>query len=87
MSANSLVTARIEESIKHEASVVLKSIGLTVSDAVRLLLTNIATTHKFPLNIEVPNKKTIASIKESRTQKLKSFDNINSLIADLNADD
>jgi DNA-damage-inducible protein J len=87
MSSNSLVTTRINQSIKDEASIVLESIGLTISDAVRLLLTNIAITHKFPLTIETPNKKTFAAINEARTKKLKSFNSIDSLLADLNAND
>jgi DNA-damage-inducible protein J len=87
MSANSLVTTRIEQSIKDEASIVLESIGLTLSDAVRLLLTNIASTHKFPLNIEIPNKETIIAIKEARTKKLQSFNTLDSLLVDLHADD
>ena len=42
MASNALVTTRINENIKHEATEVLATMGLTVSDAVRLLLTKVA---------------------------------------------
>ena len=43
MAANQLVQARIDGAVKEEAAAVLAAMGLTVSDAVRLLLTRVAT--------------------------------------------
>ena len=86
MSSNSLVTTRINQSIKEEASIVLEAIGLTISDAVRLLLTQIAHEHTFPISMLTPNKITIQAIKESRSKDIKSFNNVDALMADLNAD-
>ena len=48
MASNALVTTRINENIKHEASEVLATMGLTVSDAVRLMLTKIAKDKSLP---------------------------------------
>lgn len=87
MTANVLVQARINESIKEEAATVLATIGLTVSDAVRLLLTRVARDHQMPFELLTPNEKTIAAMKEARHGKLKSFDNVEDLMADLNAED
>ena len=42
MSANSLVQARIDPEIKERAAAVLENMGLSVSDAVRILLTRVA---------------------------------------------
>ena len=42
MATNTLVQARIDGTVKKEAAAVLAAIGLTVSDAVRLMLTKIA---------------------------------------------
>jgi len=44
MAANALVQTRIDGAIKDEAAVVLSAMGLTVSDAVRLMLTLILFT-------------------------------------------
>jgi len=38
MSANAVVRARIDEQIKEETSVVLAAMGLTLSDALRMML-------------------------------------------------
>lgn len=87
MAANQLVQARINGAIKEEATVVLAAMGLTVSDAVRLLLTKVAREHALPFDPLIPNAVTIAAMKESRVGGLKSFNTIEDLMADLNADD
>ncbi len=61
--------------------------GLTVSDAVRLMLTKVAREHALPFDPLIPNAVTIAAMKESRAGGLKSFNTIEDLMADLNADD
>ena len=58
MTASSVVRARIDDSIKQEASIVLASMGLTVSDAMRMMLTRIAREHALPFEPLVPNAAT-----------------------------
>ena len=86
MTANALVQTRIRRDIKEDAAQVLEAIGLTVSDAVRLLLTRIATEHALPFSPVIPNKKTIDAIKELETGKGKKFATISDLMADLKCD-
>jgi DNA-damage-inducible protein J len=85
MAANALVTTRIDPLIKAEASAVLLAMGLTVSDAVRLMLTKVAKEHALPFDPLVPNQETINAMLEARRGGLKSFDSIETLIADLHA--
>ena len=87
MSANALVQARIDSAIKEEAALVLEAMGLTVSDAVRLLLTRVATEHALPFDPLVPNAETIEAMKEARRGNLPSFATVEELLADLNAPD
>ncbi|CAM4455539.1 MAG: hypothetical protein LEGION0398_MBIBDBAK_00784 [Legionellaceae bacterium] len=87
MAANQLVQARIDGNIKKEASAVLAAMGLTISDALRLLLTKIAHEHILPFDPLIPNEKTIAAMLEARAGNLAKFDSIDALMADLNADD
>jgi DNA-damage-inducible protein J len=61
--------------------------GLTVSDAFRLLLTRIAREKKLPFEPLTPNETTIAAIREARAGNLKSFDSVAALMADLHAED
>jgi DNA-damage-inducible protein J len=87
MSANQLVQARIDGAVKAEASAVLAAMGLTVSGAVRMLLTKIAHDQALPFDPFVPNAKTIAAIKASRAGKTTKFDSVDALMADLHAND
>ena len=87
MVANALVQTRINSTVKAEASAVLATMGLTVSDAVRLLLTRVAHDKALPFEPFRPNAETIAAMEEARAGNLKSFDSIEALMADLNADD
>ncbi len=87
MAANAVVRARIDEQIKKEAVIVLASMGLTVSDAFRLLLTRVAKEKALPFEPLVPNETTIQAMKDAREGKVETFDSIDSLMADLNADD
>ena len=85
MASNAVVRARIDEQIKEEASVVLAAMGLTLSDAFRIMLTRIAREKALPFEPLVPNKETIAAMKEARSGKLASFDSVEALMTDLNA--
>ena len=85
MAANQLVQTRIDGAIKEEAAAVLAAMGLTVSDAVRLLLTRIAREHALPFDPLIPNATTIAAMKEARAGNLPSVNSIADLKAALNA--
>jgi DNA-damage-inducible protein J len=87
MPTNAVVRARIDEHTKEEASAVLAAMGLTVSDAFRIMLTRIAREKALPFEPLVPNATTIAAMKEARQGGLKSFATAQDLMADLNADD
>jgi DNA-damage-inducible protein J len=87
MATNAVVRARIDEHIKEEASVVLAAIGLTVSDALRLLLTRVAQEKALPFEPLIPNATTLAAMKEARRGGLASFDSVDGLMADLDEED
>ena len=87
MPANALVQTRINSAVKHEAATVLATMGLTVSDAVRLLLTRVAHDKALPFEPLTPNDVTIAAMREARAGKLPRFDSVESLMADLDAKD
>ena len=87
MLANALVQARINGAVKEEAAAVLATMGLTVSDAVRLLLTRVAHDKALPFELLRPNAETIAAMEEVRRGGLKSFATVEALMADLGSDD
>jgi DNA-damage-inducible protein J len=85
MSANAVVRARIDEHVKEEATAVLATMGLSVSDAFRMMLTRVAREKSLPFEPLVPNAATIEAMKEARRGGLKSFATVEDLMADLNA--
>lgn len=87
MAANTVVRARIDGQIKEEASTVLATMGLTVSDAFRIMLTRIAHEKALPFEPLVPNERTIAAMREARAGRVERFSSIEGLMADLHADD
>jgi DNA-damage-inducible protein J len=66
---------------------VLEAIGLTPSDAIRIMLTRVAREKALPFEPLVPNKKTIEAMKEARRGNLPSFSSAEELMADLDAED
>ena len=87
MAANQIVQARVDGAIKAEAAAVLAAMGLTVSDAVRLMLTRVAREHALPFDPLIPNETTIAAMKEARAGNLPSVKSIEALKTALRADD
>ena len=87
MPANAVVRARIDAKTKAEAAAVLAIIGLTVSDAFRLLLLRVAQDKALPFEPLIPNAETIAAMEDARAGKLIKVGTVDDLMADLNADD
>ncbi len=87
MAANTVVRARIDEEIKEEATVVLAAMGLTVSDAFRLMLTRIARDKALPFDPLIPNATTIAAMREARAGNLPRVNSGKDLITALHAGD
>lgn len=77
----------IDASTEREAAAVLEAMGLTVSDAVRLMLTRVAREGTVPLDLLAPNETTLAAMQEARDGQLPRFANVEALLADLHADD
>ena len=75
------VQTRIDPAIREEADVVLKAIGLSISDVVRMTLTRIAQDKAVPFELFRPNETTIAAMREARAGGLKRFNTVAELMA------
>lgn len=87
MAENAVVRARIDERIKNEAAAVLNAMGLTVSDAFRLMMVRIAKDKALPFAPLVPNEETIEAMKAARRGEVTSVGSTEELLASLNEDD
>ena len=87
MAATEMVHVRIDKRVKTKAAKTLAAMGLSVSDAVRVLLTRVATEKALPFEIKVPNAATAAAMQDARKGGLPSFTTVSALMSDLNAKD
>ena len=63
-STTTMVHVRVDEKIKAQATETLSSMGLTVSDAVRVFLTRIVADKALPFALKAPNETSRAAIAE-----------------------
>jgi len=66
---------------------VLAAIGLTVSDAFRLMMVRIAAEKRLPFEPLVPNPETVAAMEAARRGELVTVGDVDGLMAELNAED
>ncbi|HEX3437354.1 MAG TPA: type II toxin-antitoxin system RelB/DinJ family antitoxin [Pseudacidobacterium sp.] len=85
--SNTYVRARIDPSTKKRAAGALEAMGLSISDAIRLLMLRVAEERRLPFEVKAPNTKTRKAIRELESGKGKRFKNVDALMADLHADD
>lgn len=86
MPANSVVRARIDADVKAEAEAVLATIGLTVSDAFRMMMIRIAKEKALPFDPHIPNEETIEAMKAARRGEFAWEGPADKLLERLNAD-
>jgi DNA-damage-inducible protein J len=84
MAAAEVVRARIESGLKKDATAVLAGMGLSVSDAIRLLLVRVAADKAMPFDLRVPNAESQAAMRDIREGKVTRFNNVAALMANLN---
>lgn len=85
--ADTYVRARIDTKTKERAADALEAMGLSISDAIRLLMMRVADEHRLPFDVKVPNATTRKAIAELESGKGKKFKSVKELMSDLNADD
>jgi DNA-damage-inducible protein J len=83
MITSDTVRARIDSDTKASASKALAAMGLSVSDAIRMMLRRVADEKRLPFDVKVPNAESKAAIKELEAGKGKTFKSANALFDDL----
>ena len=83
---SSMVHVRMDSEMKRKATAALAAMGLTASEAVRLLFHRIAVDQAFPLELKVPNAQTrraMAEIDEMVKTRTARFANADEMLAEL----
>jgi DNA-damage-inducible protein J len=85
--ADTYVRARIDTKTKKRAAKALQAMGLSISDAIRLLMLRVADEQRLPFEVKVPNAATRKAIAELEAGKGKRFTRVDALMADLHEND
>lgn len=85
--SDTYVRARIDRETKEKATRSLDAMGLSVSDAIRLLMHRVADEHRLPFEIKEPNAEARQAIDELDAGQGQYHDSVDGLVADLHADD
>lgn len=81
------VRARIDSATKARASDALEAMGLSISDAIRLLMLRIADEQRLPFTIKTPNATTKKAMAELEAGKGQRYDSVEDMLAAMNAED
>jgi DNA-damage-inducible protein J len=82
-----VVRARIDERILEEATAIYAAMGITLSDALRMLVMRTVADRALPFDPLTPNTETVEAMKAARAGELARVGSIADLFADLHADD
>jgi DNA-damage-inducible protein J len=83
MATTAMVHVRVDEKVKAKATAALESMGLSVSDAVRMMLVRVAVEKVLPFEVRTPNAATVKALKEVEAKKGKRFKTAAALFEDL----
>jgi len=77
------IRSRIEPDFKENATRILASCGLNVSEAVRLFLYQVVAQNGLPFAVKAPNAVTRAAMQEAESEDLPHFATVQELFDDL----
>ena len=83
MAADTIVRSRIDTDTKERAAAALAAMGLTISDAIRLLLLRVADEKRLPFEVKVPNAKSRDAMRQLAEGKGKRSTSTAALLKDL----
>lgn len=85
--ADTYVRARIDAATKERATAALDAMGLSVSDAIRLLMLRVAEDRRLPFEVKAPSASSRQALAEIEAGQVERFDSVDALMADLHAGD
>jgi DNA-damage-inducible protein J len=78
-----MVHIRVDDKVKEKAAKALAEMGMSVSDAVRMLLVRVAAEKALPFDVKVPNPTTVKAMKAADGRRGKRFKTAGALFKDL----
>jgi DNA-damage-inducible protein J len=81
--ATTMVHIRVDEKVKKRAARTLAAMGMSVSDAVRILLVRVAAEKGLPFHVRVPNATTVKAMRAADRGEGKRFKSADTLFREL----
>ena len=83
MGTTAIIQTTVETTLRDQATAVLAELGMTVEDALRLLLTQVVEERDLPLSMHIPNAETIAAMREADSGAGKRYSSLDELFKDM----
>ncbi|MGB8889557.1 MAG: type II toxin-antitoxin system RelB/DinJ family antitoxin [Candidatus Korobacteraceae bacterium] len=81
--ATTMVHIRVDERVKRRAAKTLAAMGISVSDAVRMLLVRVAAEKALPFDVKIPNQTTVRAMQAADRGEGKRYKSADALVKDL----
>lgn len=81
--SSAMVHVRVDEKVKEKAAASLARMGMSVSDAVRMMLMRVAAEEALPFEVRVPNATTIKAMRSADRKEGKRYGSAEELFEDL----
>ena len=81
--STTMVHVRVDEKTKQRAAKILAGMGISVSDAVRMLLVRVAAEKALPFDVRMPNVTTVKAMRAADQRKGKRLKSAGALLKDL----
>jgi DNA-damage-inducible protein J len=83
MASTTMVHVRVDEKVKAEAAATLAKMGLSMSDAIRMMLVRVAAEKALPFQVKVPNATTVKAMRSLERKQGKRFASADALFEDI----
>lgn len=81
---NATVRARVNDALKHDVEGILSNLGLTMSDAINVMMNQIRLNKGLPFDVKIPNKMTAKTLDQSKKgEGITKFNSVDALLDDL----
>ena len=75
-----VIHARINPETKNKAETVLRRLGITPTEAIRIFYAQITLQNGLPFNVKIPNDLTLATLAKSyRDEEVEEFDSLDEM--------
>jgi DNA-damage-inducible protein J len=81
--STTMVHVRVDEKTKQRAAKALARMGISVSDAVRMMLVRVVADRALPFDVRVPNARTVKAMRAADKGKGKRLTSADALFKNL----